>query len=62
MSDISNDFKTLPFSIIYSFDKTKEQLDTLNTLIQDCLKKRTLLRKVKFTRPPWPWLKKPRYI
>ena len=52
MSDISDDFKTLPFSIIYSFDKTKDQLDTLNTLIQDCLKRRALFKKVKFIRPP----------
>ena len=42
---------------MYRFDETKEQLDTLNTLIQECLKRRAPLTKVKFARPPVSWIK-----
>ena len=41
-----NDIKTLPFSTMYRFDETMEQLDTLNTLIQECLERRAPLTKV----------------
>ena len=52
-----NDFKTLPFSTMYRFDETKEQLDTLNTLTQEYIERRAPLTKVKFTRPPVSWMK-----
>ena len=42
---------------MYRFDETKEQLDTLNTLIQEYIERRAPLTKVKFTRPPVSWMK-----
>ena len=35
----------------------EDQLDTLNTLIPECLERHAPLRKVKFTRPHAPWMK-----
>ena len=52
-----NDFKTLPFSTVYSFDETDDQLDTLNKLILSVIDKHAPLVKTKFTRPPAPWMK-----
>ena len=31
-----NNFKQLPFSIVYSFDNPDDQLDTLNEIILEC--------------------------
>ena len=52
------DFSTLPLSVIYYSDDQDEQLETLNTLISECLEKHPL-RKVRVTRPPAPWMKDP---
>ena len=52
-----NDFKTLPFSTVYSFNETDDQLDTLNKLILSVIDKHAPLVKTKFTRPPAPWMK-----
>ena len=49
-----NDFKTLPFSIVYSFNETDDQLDILNKLILSVIDKHAPLVKTKFTRPPAP--------
>ena len=52
-----NDFKTLPFATVYSFNETDEQLVTLNKLILSVIDKDASLVKTKFTRPPAPWMK-----
>ena len=52
-----NDFKTLPFSAVYSFNETNDQLDTLNKLILSAIDKQVPLVKTTFTRPPAPWMK-----
>ena len=52
-----NDFKTLPFSTVYSFNETDDQLDTLNKLILSVIDKHAPLVKTKFTRPPATWMK-----
>ena len=53
------DFSTLPLSVIYYSDDPDEQLETLNTLISECLERHPPLRKVRVTRPPAPWMKGP---
>ena len=52
-----NDFKTLPFANVYSFNETDDQLDTLNKLILSVIDKHAPLVKTKFTRPPASWMK-----
>ena len=52
-----NDFKTLPFSTVYSFNETDDQLDTLNKLILSVIDKHAPLVRTKFTRPPALWMK-----
>ena len=53
------DFSTLPLSLIYHLDDPDEQLETLNTLISECLERHAPLRKVRATGPPAPWMKDP---
>ena len=53
------DFSTLPLSVIYYLDDPDEQLETLNTLISECLETHAPLRKVRATRPPAPCMKDP---
>ena len=53
------DFSTLPLSVISYSDDPDEQLETLNTLISECLERHAPLRKVRVTRPPAPWMKDP---
>ena len=43
------DFSTLPLSVIYYLDDPDEQLETLNTLISECLERHAPLRKVRAT-------------
>ena len=57
MDEVTYDFKLILFSIVYSFDRISGQADTLNRLIIDCLDKNAPLQKIKFTRPPSPWMK-----
>ena len=52
-----DDFKQLPFSIVYSFDNPDDQLDTLNKIILECSGSHTPLKGTEFTGPPAPWLK-----
>ena len=51
------DFNVLPTSLIYSFDDSNDQLDTLNKLILNVINELAPLIKTKFTRPPAPWMK-----
>ena len=53
------DFSTLPLSVISYSDDPDEQLETLNTLISECLERQAPLRKVRVTRPPAPWMNDP---
>ena len=52
-----NDFKTLPFATVYSFNETDDELDTLNKLILSVIDKHAPLIKTKFTGAPAPWMK-----
>ena len=51
------DFSNLPFSTVYSFDNPDDQLAVLTKLILDCIDRHAPLKRVKFTRPPAPWMK-----
>ena len=51
------DFDALPISLIYSFDDSNDQLDTLNKLILSTINEHATLMKTKFTRPPATWMK-----
>ena len=57
IKDYVDDFKTLPLSLVYSFEDSNEQLDTLNNLILECIERNAPLVKTKFTHPPAPWMK-----
>ena len=52
-----NDFKLIPFSIVYSFDVPEDQSDILNRLILHCSEEHDPLKRVKLTQPPAPWMK-----
>ena len=52
-----DDFKQLPFSIVYSFGNPDDQLDILNKIILECIERHAPLKTAKFIRPPAPWLK-----
>ena len=51
------DFKTLPISLVYSFDNPNDQLDTLEKLILNEINENAPLTKTKFMRPTAPWIK-----
>ena len=51
------DSKTLPISLLYSFDDSNDQLDTLCKLILNTINEHAPLMKTKFTRPPALWMK-----
>ena len=42
---------------MYSFDDPNEQISILNDLITGCINRHAPLKKIKFTRPPAPWMK-----
>ena len=54
------DFSTLLLLSVISYsDDPDEQLETLNTLISECLERHAPLRKVRVSRPPASWMKDP---
>ena len=57
MNDYVSDFKLLPTSIVFGFDDPNDQIAMLNKLITGCIADHASIRKVKFTRPPAPWMK-----
>ena len=57
IKDYVGDFKTLPLALVYSFEDSNEQLDTLNNLILECIERHEPLVRTKFTNPPAPWMK-----
>ena len=57
IKDCIDDFKTLPLALVYSFEDPNEQLDTLNSLILECIDRQAPLVKTKFTHRLAPWMK-----
>ena len=53
------DFSTLPMSIISCSDDPYEQLESLNSLILECIERHAPLKRIRVTRPPAPWMKCP---
>ena len=53
------DFSTLPMSIISYSDDPDEQLETLNSLIRECIGRHAPLKRIRVTGPPVPWMKCP---
>ena len=53
------DFSTLPMSIISYSDDPDEQLQTLNSLILECIERHAPLKRKRVTGPPVPWMKCP---
>ena len=53
------DFSTLPMSIISCSDDPYEQLESLNSLILECIERHAPLKRIRVTRPPVPWMKCP---
>ena len=51
------DFSTLPMSIISCSDDPDEQLESLNSLILECIERHAPLKRIRVTRPPAPWMK-----
>ena len=44
MNNFISDFKQIPMSLVYTFDSPDDQLNTLNTLIADCINKHAPLK------------------
>ena len=57
IKDYIDDFKTLPLSLVYSFEVLNEQSDTLKNVILECIERHAPLVKTKFTHSPAPWMK-----
>ena len=53
------DFSTLPMSIISYSDDPDEQLQTLNSLILECIERHAPLKRIRVTGPSVPWMKCP---
>ena len=51
------DFSTLPMSIISYSDDPDEQLETINSLIRECIERHAPLKRIRVTGPPVPWTK-----
>ena len=62
MNDHVADFKLLPTRIVFGFDDPNDQIAMLNKLITDCIADHAPIKKVKFTRPPAPWMKDPELV
>ena len=50
-------FEKLPANLVYAFDEPDDQIGVLNNLINKCISDHAPTKKVKFTRPPAPWMK-----
>ena len=50
------DFSSLPYDVIYGLESPDDMVDTMNTLIRECIYRHALLRRVGVTRPPAPWI------
>lgn len=54
------DFVQLP--LVYSFDDPEDQISVMNNLITNSINEHAPIRKVKFSRPPAPWMNEPEVI
>ena len=59
MNDFVNDFSHLPLNIVYAINDPNDQVSILQDLISECLSRHAPLKRIKFTRPPAPWMKEP---
>ena len=59
MSKYISDFKQLPTSLVYAFDEPDDKIAVLNQLVNQCISEHAPTKKMKFTRPPAPWMKDP---
>ena len=62
MNDYVADFKLLLTSIVFAFDDPIDQIVILNKLITDYIADQAPIKKVKFSRPPAPWMKDPELL
>ena len=62
MNDYVADFKLLLTSIVFGFDDPIAQIVILNKLITDYIADQAPIKKVKFSRPPAPWMKDPELL
>ena len=62
MNNYISNFKKLPTNLAYAFNEPDDQIDVLNNLINQYISDHALTKKVKFTRPPAPWMKDPEII
>ena len=53
------DFKQLPTSLVYAFEKPDDKISVLNKLVNQCMSKHALVKRTKVTRFPALWLKDP---
>ena len=59
LNNYISDFNKLPPNLVYAFD---EPDDVLNNQINQWISDHATTKKVKFTRPPAPWMKHPEII
>ena len=57
MNNSISHFEKLPANLVYAFDEPDDQIGVLNNLINKCISDHAPTKKVKFTRPPAPWMK-----
>ena len=59
MNKYTLDFKQLPASLVYAFDEPDDKITVLNKLVHQCISEYVPIKRMKFTRPPAPWMKDP---
>ena len=57
LEDLTADFRKLPFSTVYAMEDPEDTLDIFNNLVAECIDRHAPLKRIKWTRPPAPWLK-----
>ena len=50
------DFSSLALNVIYGLESPDDMLDSINTVIKECIARHAPLGRVKVTRPPAPWM------
>ena len=46
------DFKQLPTSLVYAFEKPDDKISVLNKLVNQCMSEHAFVKRTKFTRFP----------
>ena len=62
MNQYVNDFSKLPLSLVCGFEEPEDQISTLSRLFTDCLESHAPTRRVKLSRPIFPWMKDPTIV